>query len=174
MENLWESYNELGKMAVEGEMSKEDFEKQISAFSSFLSEMNLYYHYNGTYLQQYVKEFLLFLNCFYNKYEVVKKLFAISAQYAEVTLVIDRYWQQESTFGEESNKIFSTKKVFPFCEKHQVCNDVFLIECSVLCETKRYIYHNKVRNNENEIQEELYRLKKFLDDKAKLRKDSEL
>lgn len=59
-EKLWEYYAELGKMVTEGKLSREDFGKQVYALSTFLSEMNKDYHYNGTYLPHYVDEFIDF------------------------------------------------------------------------------------------------------------------
>lgn len=163
IENIWESYMELGKMIEKGELSKEKFEKQITVFSSFLGEMNLDYYYNGTYLPQYIEDFWSFLENFCNKYEVVKRLFAVSIPYAEVTLTIDRYWQQESSFDEDRKKMFVVKKVSPFCRKHQVCNEGLLIECSVNVKARRCIYHNEIENNEMKIKEEIDSLKTFLD-----------
>ena len=54
-------------------------------------------------------------------------------------------------------------KVYSFFDKNTVCDEKLLIECSVLCETKRFIYHSKVGINESEEQKELKNLKEFLD-----------
>lgn len=171
IETFWENYAKLGKMIVNGELSREDFGNQIYAFSTFLSEMNHDYHYNGTYLPHYVDEFWAFLECFYRKYPIVKTLFFIASSYSNVSLVIDRYWQQDCTWNNEEEKSKKNWKVCPSYEKRLIFKDELLIECSVLCGTKRFIYQSKIKNDENETLEE-QRLREFLDNKALL-KDAE-
>ena len=40
-----------------------------------------------------------------------------------------------------------------------------LVECSVLCDTKRFIYHNKIGIDATGIQQELQNLEEFLNNK---------
>lgn len=159
----WENYMELGKRAVKENGLREEFEKEIKAFSSFLSETNQDYYYNSTYLPHYSMEFLHFLECFYKKYELVKRLFELSSCYSGVSLIIDRYWQQESKWDDDDETMSVINKVYSFSDKNTVCDEKLLIECSVLCETKRFIYHSKVGINESEEQKESKNLKEFLD-----------
>ncbi|CCZ61228.1 hypothetical protein [Hungatella hathewayi] len=159
----WENYIELGEKVVKEKGLKEEFEKEIKAYSSFLSETNQDYYYNSTYLPHYSMEFLHFLECFYKKYELVKRIFELSSSYSGVSLIIDRYWQQESKWDDEEEKIVVINKVYSFSDKNTVCDEKLLIECSALCETKRFIYHSKAGINESEEQKELKNLKEFLD-----------
>ena len=64
IEKQWENYMELGERLVKEKRLKEEFEKEIKAFSSFLSETNKDFYYNSTYLPHYSMEFLHFLECF--------------------------------------------------------------------------------------------------------------
>lgn len=164
----WENYKELGKRVSGGKLSKDEFEKQIDAFSFFLSETNQDYYYNSTYLPQYFEEFWHFLECFSRKYVLVKQLFAVAAEYPYVSLIIDCYWQMESTWNEEKQKIIPTYKVHSSYEKKLVCKDRLLIECSVLCGTKRFIYHSKIDKDGIEMQQELQKLTEFLKSEASL------
>lgn len=160
---------ELGERVVKENRVKEEFEKEIKAFSSFLSETNQDYYYNSTYLPHYSMEFLHFLEYFYKKYELVKRLFKLSSCYSGVSLIIDRYWQQESKWDEEKDTISVINKVYSFSDKNTVCDEELLIECSVLCETNRFIYHSKTGINEREETKELKNLKEFLDFKTSLK-----
>ncbi len=160
----WDNYMELGKQVVNGSLNKEMFEKQIIALSSFLSETNQDYHYNAAYLPNYVADFWHFLECFCHKYPLVNKLFLMVSVYPNVTLIIDRYWQLESVQGEYT--VLTTKKVHPSCERKRVCDNELLIECSVLCDTKRFIYHSKTGTDKDELNQELERLEEFLNDKS--------
>ncbi|WP_216239781.1 hypothetical protein [Faecalicatena faecalis] len=169
IELLWENYAELGERVTEGELSREDFEKQVYAFSTFLSGMNKDYHYNGTYLPHYIDEFLDFLECFYRKYPLVKVFFEVASCYTEVSLIIDRYWQQDCIFDNEKEKIFTYWKVCPSYEKGLVYSEEMLVECSVLCETKRFIYQSKIGNVEEKVLQEVEKLREFLNNKATLR-----
>lgn len=162
----WKNYMELGELMDKGELTKEEFEKQISAFSFFLSEINQDYHYNATYLPNYAMDFLHFLECFHKKYPLTERIFAMAAGYSGVTLIIDRYWQQESICDEEKRKIFVTHKVHIPYERKQICDDELLIECSVLCETKRFIYHSKIGTDVADMQHELQSLEEFLNAKS--------
>lgn len=152
----------MGKQAFENEMLEEAFKKEIDAFSSFLSEGNRDYYYNATYLSNYVTEFICFLKYFYRKYPLVKRLFEVTSHYPNVSLVIDRYWMQESLWDDEE-KISVSCKVHPSYKKKTVCDDMLLIECSVLCKTQRFIYHSKIEIDEETIQKESQKLKEFLD-----------
>lgn len=165
---LWENYAELGKMVVESKLSRENFGKQIYAFSTFLSEMNHDYHYNGTYLPHYADEFLDFLKCFFRKYSFVKTLFSLASHYVDVCLIIDRYWQQDCIWNSEKEEIDVKWTTCSSYEKRLVYNDKLLIECSVLCETKRFIYQSKLEMNEQMESREVEKFRKFLDDKASL------
>lgn len=162
----WKNYMELGEKVINENNLKEEFEKEIKAFSSFLSEINQDYYYNATYLSRYSIEFLRFLECFNRKFELVKRLFEISSCYSDVSLIIDRYWQQESKWDEEKRTIAVIHKVYSFSYKNMVCDEKLSIECSALYETKRFIYHSKTGINEGEIQTELKNLKEFLDFKT--------
>lgn len=159
----WDNYFELGKQAIEDEMLEEAFKKEIDAFSSFLSEENRDYYYNATYLSNYVTEFICFLKYFYRKYLLVKRLFEGTSHYPNVSLVIDRYWMQETRWDEEKEKISVLYKAYPSYKKKTVCDDVLLVECSVLCKTQRFIYHSKIEIDEETIQKESQKLKEFLD-----------
>lgn len=169
----WGNYIELGERAVKEKGFKEEFEKEMKAFSSFLSEMNQDYYYNSTYLPHYSMDFLHFLECFYKKYELVKRLFELSSCYADVLIIIDRYWQQECKWDEEKETISVINKVYSFSDKNTVCDKELLIECSALCESKRFIYHSKAEINEIEEEKELINLKEFLEIRtsSKNRKD---
>ena len=76
IKDQWNNYMELGGLVVNGSLTKEMIEKQINAFSSFLSETNSDYYYNATCLPNY----------------------------CGVTLIIDQYWQQESVWDGERKK----------------------------------------------------------------------
>lgn len=158
----WENYVELGKQVVEKNISEEAFNKEINAFSFFLSESNRDFCYNPTYLSSYAMEFLRFLEYFYRKYPLVKRLFEATSGYPNASLVIDRYWQQESLWDEEKKIISVFYKAYPSYKEKMVCDDTLLIECSVLCETKRFIYHSKIEIYEEKIHRELQNLKEFL------------
>lgn len=165
-ETQWENYMELGKLVDDEQLISKEFEKQIKAFSFFLSETNRDYHYNATYLPNYTEEFLRFLKCFSTKYPLVKQIFEVASHYPDVTLIIDRYWQQESVWNREQEKIYPTHKVHPSYNKNLVCDAELLVECSVLCETKRFIYHSKTGTDTTEIQSLLQNLEKFLKEKS--------
>lgn len=165
IETQWENYMELGNLVAHGQLIPEEFEKQIKAFSSFLSETNRDYHYNATYLPNYTEEFLCFLECFHNKYQWVEQIFEIASHYSDVTLIIDRYWQQESVWDREQEEISITHKVHSSYDRNLVCDAELLVECSVLCATKRFIYHSKT-NVTTEIQSLLQNLEKFLKEKS--------
>ena len=47
IEKQWENYMELGERLVKEKRLKEEFEKEIKAFSSFLSETNKDFYYNS-------------------------------------------------------------------------------------------------------------------------------
>lgn len=156
----------LGERLVKEKRLREEFEKEIKAFSSFLSDTNKDFYYNSTYLPHYSMEFLHFLECFYKKYKLVKRLFQLSSYYSGVSLIIDRYWQQESKWDEEEERIVPINKVYSFSDENTVCDEKLLIECSALCETKRFIYHSKAGIIESEELKELKNLKEFLDIKT--------
>ena len=158
----WENYIELGKQVIEKNISEEAFKKEINAFSSFLSEANRDYYYNATYLSNYAMEFLHFLEYFYRKIPLVKRLFEVTSSYPNLSLVIDRYWQQESVWDDEEKTTFVFYKAYPSYKEKMVCDDTLLIECSILCETKRYIYHSKIEIDEEKIKNESHNLKEFL------------
>ena len=162
----WKNYMELGKLVVNGQLVMEEFEKQIIIFSSFLCESNRDYHYNATYLPNYVEEFLCFLKCFYSKYPLVEQLFKMASDYADVTLIIDCYWQQESIWDREQKEIFVTHKVHPSYERKGVCDEELSVDCSVLRDTKRFIYHSKTGTDLTEIQQLLHSLEGFLKKKS--------
>lgn len=153
----WENYMRMG------EQIKEEFERQIEAFSYFLSEINPDYYYNATYLQNYVIEFLQFLEQFHIKYPLVRQIFDMASSYAGVTLIVDRYWQQESVWNKERKEILITHKVHHSHERIQVCDEKLWVECSVLCDTKRFIYQDKT--GIDETQQLLQNLERFLKDK---------
>lgn len=163
MKEQWEKYMDMGEQMSKEELTKEMLEKQIDTFSSFLSETNSDYYYNATYLPNYVTEFTRFLECFHKKYQCVIQIFVALSSYADVTLTIDRYWQQEIVFDQENKQTLSPiYKLYPAHERQCVCDDGLLIECSVLCGTKRFIYHSKTGIEAIEIQQEIQRLKNFL------------
>lgn len=168
IQELWENYAEWGRMVIEEELSRKEFRSQIYAFSIFLSETNHDYHYNGTYLPEYVDEFWTFLKCFYRKYLFVKKLFLIASDYPDVSLIIDRYWQQDCIWDNERKEHSISLKACPSHEKGLVCKDKLLIECSILCGTKRFIYQSKIENDEKKKLEEVQKLREFLDNKVHL------
>lgn len=165
IKDQWNNYMELGGLVVNGSLTKEMVEKQINAFSSFLSETNSDYYYNATYLPNYIMEFMHFLECFHKKYPITKRMFDIASSYCGVTLIIDQYWQQESVWDGERKKIFVMHRVHPSYERKQVCDNELLVECSVLCDTKRFIYHNKIGIDATGIQQELQNLEEFLNNK---------
>ena len=162
----WNDYMNLGELVSKGELTKETLEEQIYAFSCFLCETNPDYHYNATYLPNYVDEFVYFLECFHKKYPLVMQIFQAVSSYTDVTLVIDRYWQQESVSDRVEGQTFVNYKIHPSCERKWVCDEGLLVECSILCETKRYINHSKTGIDTVEIQQEIQKLKEFLDDKT--------
>lgn len=166
IEAQWNSYMELGKLMVNGQLRTEEFKDQIKAFSSFLSETNRDYHYNATYLPNYTEEFLRFLECFCIKYPLVQQIFEMASDYSDVALIIDRYWQQEIVWNRDREDIIKTYKVHPSYERNWVCNEELSVECSVLCETKRFIYHSKTNTNTTEIQQLLHNLEEFLKAKS--------
>ncbi|MBS5285212.1 MAG: hypothetical protein KHY46_15400 [Clostridiales bacterium] len=165
IEKQWDNYFELGKQVIENEISEEALKKEINAFSFFLSELNQDYYYNATYLSNYVMEFLRFLKYFYRKYMFVKQLFKVTSRYQKVSLVIDRYWVEESLWDEEKGKISVFYKVHPSYKKKTVCDDMLLIECSVLCKTQRFIYHSKIEIDDETVQKESRKLREFLEAK---------
>ena len=65
----------------------------------------------------------------------------------------------------ERKKIFVMHRVHPSYERKQVCDNELLVECSVLCDTKRFIYHNKIGIDATGIQQELQNLEEFLNNK---------
>lgn len=160
---IWENYELLGAMADNGVLSKENLEKQIKAFSCFLSEKNSDYYYNKTYLPCYVEEFWDFLIAFKRKYSFVQTLFGIACRYSDVSLKIDRYWQMESFQDGETGIINNKMEVYPSYDHTLVCNSAFLIECSILRKMKRFIYQKKVENNDEEKSRAINELKKFLE-----------
>lgn len=166
IELLWGRYAELGSMATNDEKLKEAFEQQISAFSYFLSEVDPDYHYNGTYLPCYIDEFWGFVLEFNRKYPYVKRIFAEVSGYCDVSVIIDRYWQQECTWDEEKSDIIREIKLYPSFGKHMVCEKEIFIECSILCEGSRFIEQIKIQNNEEEVTKGLRKLVDFLDKKS--------
>ena len=88
---------------------------------------------------------MIFLEAFNKKYKTVEQLFAIAQEYPNVTLKIDRYWMLEKQM--QKRKV----KKSTLGEKDFVREEKTMIECSILCNLKRYVFH---RN-------EIVRLKKM-------------
>lgn len=152
MENVdvetWNAYDKLYNLIIENEAKnksmdvKQIFENGLECFSSYLCHANRDYAYNTTYLPAFKEDFWKFIESFHKKYIIAKKLFNIAEQYYDVTLKIDRYWMLETikkdTDRENTKSVQSTLNGPDF-----VCNKETTIECSVLCDMKRYIYQTK-------------------------------
>ena len=131
-ESVWESYEKLYQDLKE---DSETVKKVVNCFSAYMSQADTAYHYNKTYLTGYSEEFWKFLCCFAKKYPIVKTLFLQVEQKKNATLKIDRYWQIETETE------WSGRRITCLGDTERVCSDKMLIECSFLCNTKRYVYH---------------------------------
>lgn len=86
--------------------------------------------------------------------------------YSDVSLIIDRYWQQDCIFDNEKKETVIYLKVCLSREKNLVYNEDMLVECSVLCETRRFIYQSKIGKDEGKGLKEIKNLGEFLNEKA--------
>ena len=149
---IWEAYKDFyGALTVHKDM-RNIFEEGLKCFSAYLCHIDQDYAYNMTYLMEFHEDFLIFLEAFNKKYKTVEQLFAIAQEYPNVTLKIDRYWMLETNAKGKAKK--STLGENDFVREEKT-----MIECSILCNLKRYVFH---RN-------EIVRLKK--DGTTKLLKD---
>lgn len=136
IEEMWSGYENLYN-----KVKDDDFEKIkgiIQCFSSYMSHSDSSHHYNGTYLPKFTDEFWKFLRYFNKKYFLVRLLFAVTEGKQNITLKIDRYWQIETETD------WRGKRITCLGDTKSVCNDKMLIECSVLYNTKRHVYHERI------------------------------
>lgn len=164
---MWENYNMVGQMIEDGTLEKGQFEKQIMAFSGFLSETNSEFVYNKTYLPCYIEGFWDFLQAFHRKYFFVTEVFKMAEKYSDISLRIDRYWQQETSYEEGNPKLNINKDVYWGHGNSRVMDETILIECSVLRGVERFIFQRKIEDN----REERNQAKQQLEDFFKLYKE---
>lgn len=159
----WESLNNF-------QLNPETFSQEIQIFSQFIADSNPEYHYNKTYLPLYVDSFQQFLDSFKKKYPSVKRMFRLIKQFEGVHLVIDRYWQADTAAEEEEpHNIYCQWSVYPLQKGNLVCDGELFLECSIVCETKRYLYHKKMSISQQELEEAITELEEFLNKYSKKR-----
>ena len=152
-EKTWDEYNKFYSYLEKNSELKEAFESGIKCFSSYLSHTNQEYVYNSTYLAGFNEEFFGFIEAFQKKYAIVQDLLKKVTEYHNITLKIDRYWMFQT---DKEGK----KKVTTLSGSNYVGEDKMLVECSIMCNMKRYIFH---RNEKIVFDEESYiELKKDL------------
>ena len=145
-EKTWDEYNKFYSYLEKNSELKEAFESGIKCFSSYLSHTNQEYVYNSTYLSGFNEEFFCFIEAFQKKYATVQELLKKAEEYYNITLKIDRYWMLQT---DKEGK----KKVSTLPGSTYVGEDKMLVECSIMCNMKRYIFH---RNEEIIFDEESY------------------
>lgn len=154
-ELTWESYNEFYNELKTDKNSMDIFEDGLKCFSSYLCHASRDYAYNATYLPGFVEEFRIFIEAFSIKYEIVKRLFRAAGYCPNVTLKIDRYWLFETDEAKKSKKTILSGTDF-------VSKNTLTIECSVLYNMQRYIYHEKYEMDKLKSDEVVSDFRKFL------------
>lgn len=143
--NYWERLFDLAE-----KIEEESFKETIELFSKFLVNFDLQYQYNETFLPLFSDEFLLFIKYFRYKFPIVKMIIKGIEEISNIKIMFDKYWKYEY------------KEKYSICENtdfKQFCSKTMRIECSLLVETKRFLFRKEINISKEEeidnIQEEI-------------------
>lgn len=166
--------DEVLNIFIEGmlqeELDNEKFERYIDMFSRFLSYTNPKYKYNGTYLEQYVSDFIYVYQMLRNKNEKYHKVFkALISLGQNFELLIDQSYFALFSLNSEKKceyiginttkiassnieirvKLESENKEYIFCKEYEDIENSNLPE-KIFSDIKKYVMMKKVRRAGNE------------------------
>lgn len=138
---------------VKENIDKEDFVRYIDIFSKFLSYTNPSYKYNGTYLNQYVNDFIDTLQCLKNKVEVYKKiLLEIGCTGLDYILLIDQIYYAHS-FTKVDEEGMTSKEIdihYVKINKEELLNKKIKIKTIIVREGKEYLIYKEYADYQDE------------------------
>lgn len=156
---------------VSGDIDDETFEEYIDLFSKFLSYTNSDYKYNGTYLSQYIDDFLNMSRKLKQKNEKYNEIFTMLKRLGyQFELLIDQVYFacfslkseiRHEYVGINKEKIMSKKievkmtlisseKEYIFCKEYTDFRDEKLVE-NIQRDIKKYAGIKKIRRTNDEI-----------------------
>lgn len=156
---------------VSEDIDNEAFEQHIDMFSRFLSYTNSDYKYNGTYLGQYIDDFITTIHKLKMKNEKYNEIFMalVGLGYGFEVIIDQVFWASFSLKAEiereyiglvkekiMSNKLemritlVSDEKEYIFCKEYSDFEDEKLIE-NIRKDIKKYIRVKKIRRSNDAL-----------------------
>lgn len=138
---------------VKGDINNESFVRYIDMFSKYLNYTNSSYKYNGTYLNQYVNEFIDIIQWLKNKVEIYKKiLIEIGCLGSDYILLIDQVYYAHS-FTKVDEEGITSKEIdiqYVKIDKEKIMNKKIEVKTIIIREEEEYLIYKEYADYQDE------------------------